>query len=252
MTPLSLSSLQQPEPEVAPPKPSTALLILNPRDIPYCMSALRALDIPKCWLSYMPEAHAALEANKAIRNTNFDRYVVISDDCEPQQAALDAVLALADYHPGEVVTGYSNFDAHRDPDTGIYTAKLPFVNLTTNRLDPPPPGAHSYAFMTREEAERRFIAGPFLTTFTGLSFTCMSRDLWLRFPLHVTTAGGQMDYQLSWELQEEGVPIWAAPGGFAWHCKDEFGVYPDKLPEKQLLIGERPAAVTWTDLRVAT
>jgi hypothetical protein len=216
---------------------TAALLILNPRDIPYCMDALRALDVPKLWLSYMPEPQAALMANKAIRGTTFDRYVVISDDCEPTQDALDRVLSVHDTGLHDAVTGYSNFDAH-----------LPFVNLCTAALPPPPPTIASYGrFMVRSEADA--YPAPFPTTFTGLSFTCMSRDLWLRFPLHCTEAGGQMDYQLSWELQTVGLRIAAAPGAFVLHHKDRFGVYPDASPEKQLLVGQRPAAVTWTDLQ---
>lgn len=225
---------------------STALIILNPRAIPYCISALEALDIPKVWLSYMVEVEAARQANKAIEATSFDRYVVISDDCEPTQEALDLVLALHDEgHP--VVTGYSNFDAHRDED-GVYTAKLPYVNLCAPRvLPPPPPTLEAYGlFMTRAQVD--VMSDPILTAFAGLSFTLMSRDMWLKFPLHPTMTGGQMDYQLSWQLQEAHIPIVAAPGAFVWHCKDEFGIYPDRLPEKQLLIGQRPAAVTWTDL----
>lgn len=238
MSPLTLSSLRQ--------KPKTAVMVLNPRRIPYCMAALQALQAPKLWLSFMTEIEAAREIGRAIEGTAFDRYVLISDDCEPTQAALDAVLAMHDEgHP--VVTGYSNFDAVRDEATGAYTAKLPFVNLCTNRLDPPPPGAHSYVFMTRAEVDAMPDA-PIATTFTGLSFTCMSRDMWLQFPARTASSGGQMDYQLSHDLQRREVPIVAAKGGFVWHCKDEFGVYPDKAPEKALLVGVEPSAVTWTDL----
>lgn len=215
---------------------TTALMILNPREIPYCMKALRSLRVPKFWASYMYEPQAALAVNKAILDSNFDRYVLISDDCEPTQEALDKVLALHD-DGIDVATGYSNFDAY-----------LPFVNLCWNALEPPPPGLYSYGFFTRAEIDTMIDGVGIPTTFTGLSFTCMSRDMWLRFPLHVTSAGGQMDYQLSWELQEAGVPIYAAPGAFVLHHKDKYGVYPDSSPEKQLLVGVRPAAMTWTDL----
>jgi hypothetical protein len=218
---------------------TAALIILNPRDIPYCMDALRALKIPKLWLSYMPEPQAALVANKQIERTTFDRYVVISDDCEPTQDALDRVLIAHDVRPRYAVTGYSNFDGH-----------LPFVNLCTEPLLPPPPTLSSYGrFMTRPQADANLF--PFVTTFAGLSFTCMSRDLWLRFPLHCTELGGQMDYQLSWELRQAQIPIVAAPGAFVLHHKDRFGVYPDSAPEKQLLVGVREPALSWTDLELA-
>lgn len=213
---------------------STALMILNPRDIPYCMDALRALTIPKCWISYVPEIEAAVRINEQIAATHYDRYVIISDDCEPYQEALDLVLAWGD-RGHDVVTGYSNFDKF-----------LPFVNLCWNRLHPPPPLMDSYKFLTRAEVDAMPLDKPIMTTFAGLSFTMMTRELWARFPMHTTAFGGQMDYQLSFELQQKRVPIIAAPGAFVKHHKDKFGVYPDASPEKQLLLGERPPAVTWT------
>lgn len=222
------------------PRPTTALIILNPREIPYCMSALRALRVPKLWLSCMPEVQAAQQANRQIAQTSFDRYVMISDDCEPTQDALNRVLAVHDTGRYDVVTGYSNFDKY-----------LPFVNLCTNALPPPPPTITSYGrFMTRLEVEE--YDAPFPTTFTGLSFTCMSRALWERFPIHCCETGGQMDYQLSWELQTLGIQIAVAPHAFVRHHKDKFGVYPDSSPEKQLLVGVRKPAMTWTDVEVMT
>jgi hypothetical protein len=219
-------------------------MVLNPRDIPYCMTALRGLDVPTCWASYINEPAAAMAINEQVAATDYDRYVVISDDCEPTQGALDRVLALHDKHPEKAVTGWSNFDTTRHQD-GSYTDKLPFVNLCWNRLRKPPPMPDSYRFMTRVEIEA-LPPGPISTTFAGLSFTCMTRELWLRFPLHCTSWGGQMDYQLSYDLQGAGVPIVAEPDGFVQHVKDTFGVYPDSSPEKQLLVGVREPAVTWT------
>jgi hypothetical protein len=61
----------------------------------------------------------------------------------------------------------------------------------------------------------------------------------------VTVYGGQMDYDLSYRLGVDGVPIVAPPDGFCRHLK-EIANMPDKNPEKRLLVGERPPAVTWT------
>jgi hypothetical protein len=216
---------------------SSALMVLNPRDIPYCMEALRGLEIPKCWVSYVPEIEAARLINIQIEMTDYDRYVIISDDCEPYQDALERVLALHDGHPDKCVTGYSNFDKY-----------LPYVNLCWNRLHPPPPHMDSYRFLTRTEVDELDQEKPITTTFAGLSFTTMTRELWRRFPLRTTVWGGQMDYQLSYELAQADVPLLAAPGAFVRHHKDKFGVYPDASPEKQLLVGVRTPAVTWTGL----
>ena len=210
--------------------PSTALLVLNPRDIPECMAAIRALDVPKCFVSYVPEIVAAARINSVIATGDYDRYVLLSDDTVPTQDALDAVLATHDEgHPA--VTGYCNLDQ-----------VLPFVNLCWNRLVPPPPTADDYHMLTRREVEDAAPLAP--TTFAGLSLTLMAREMWQRFPLRVTEYGGQMDYVLSWELQQACVPIVAPTAGFIHHVKERWNMF-DTAPEKQLLIGRRPAAVTW-------
>jgi hypothetical protein len=216
---------------------NSALMVLNPRDIPYCMAALRSLRVPTCWVSYWNEGAAAVHVNEQIEMSRFDRYTVISDDCEPKLEALASVLECHDDHPDKCVTGYSNFDKH-----------LPFVNLCWNKLPPPPPHMDSYRFLTRAKAEEALERGPVMTTFAGLSFTTMTRKLWLEFPLEVSQWGGQMDYILSYRLQQSRIPMVAAPGGFVFHHKDKFGVYPDASPEKQLFVGKREAVVTWTGL----
>lgn len=212
---------------------STALMVLNPREIPECILGIQSLDVPKCWVSYMPEKWAARAISEAIEATDFDRYVVLSDDTVPTQRALDLVLAGMDAgHP--VVTGYCNLDS-----------ELPFVNLCWNRLKPPPPSVDSYKMMTRREVQ--VAEGYVLTTFAGLALTCMTRESWLRFPLHPTSLGAQMDYQLSWELQEAGLPIVTPPGAFVRHVKERWNEM-DQAPEKQLLVGVRRPTLTWTDL----
>lgn len=218
---------------------SAALLVLNPRRIPECVEAIEGLDVPTCWLSYMTEAQAAKAANEQIALTDYDRYLVLSDDTIPTQKALDAVLALADEgHP--VVTGYCNLDESEHADT---------VNLTTNRLRPPPvPDSSYYHLMTRQQAEAHGPAIP--TTFAGLALTLLTRDLWLDHPLRVSPiSGGQMDYMLSYSLAQAGVPIVAANGGYIRHVKERWN-HQDRNPEKRLLVGIEPAAISWAGVEV--
>ena len=190
-----------------------------------------SLGVDVCWVSYMPEVEVAPAINKAIEDTDYDRYFVISDDAVPTRDAFAAILALHDQgHP--VVTGYGNLDSVQ-----------PLCGLTTNVLPPPPPGQFSYEFTPLTQALTR--DEPIVTTFAGLVLTGMSREMWLRYPLQVTVMGGQMDYDLSYRLQEDGIPIVAPPDGFMVHVKERANM-PDQNPEKRLLIGERPPAVTWT------
>jgi hypothetical protein len=216
-----------------------ALLVLNPRLIPDCIDAIQALNIPTCWLSYMPELGAAHHANEQIENTDFSHYVVLSDDTIPTPEALDLVLEAATATMYTCVTGYCNLD------TDLYAD---IVNLTTNPLPPLPAKSTSYHFMSRAQVDQHHEA-TIPTTFAGLALTCLSRDLWLQHPLEpYIDTGGQMDYILSRNLAKAGVPIVAAVGAYVHHVKERWN-YPDQNPEKRLLIGERKPAVTWTRVR---
>jgi hypothetical protein len=212
---------------------NTALMILNPREIPDCMEALASLPVAKCWIQYMPERQAAWAINEAIKATSFDRYVVISDDTRPTPEALAAVLALHDENTDLCVTGYCQL-----------AADTPLMNLTTNVLPPPPPLVTSYAFMTKDEVEEYEVID---TTFAGLALTCMTRELWLDHPLEVSEFGGQMDYVLSYNLAQSGIGIISPRDGFVFHVKERWNQL-DEAPQKRLLIGAKPQAVRWTDV----
>jgi hypothetical protein len=215
---------------------TAALLVLNPRNIPDCIAAIEAFDIPTCWLSYMTEDQAAKAANRQIAETDYDQYVVLSDDTTPTQDALDLVLNA----PGPVVTGYCNLDENEYSD---------IVNLTTNPLPPPPSAAGSYHFMCRQQVEQD--TEPTIpTTFAGLALTSMPRHLWQQYPLQVDpTTGGQMDYDLSYRLAQDNIPLVAAVGAYVHHVKERW-CHMDRNPHKRLLVGERAPAVRWTNLPV--
>jgi hypothetical protein len=217
--------------------PTAALLVLNPRQIPDCIAAIRNLDIPTCWISNMPEPEAAKAINQQIRETDYDRYIVVADDTLPTQAALDEILRLMAYgHP--VVTGYCNLDENDNVD---------IVNLTTNRLPPPPPQAHSYSFLTRQQVQDSTAGRAIPTTFAGLALTAATRKVWLEHPLEVSAHGGQMDYMLSYNLAHTSTPIVAAQHGYVHHVKERWN-HTDRNPQKRLLVGVEPPAVTWTNV----
>lgn len=210
---------------------SEALFILNPREIPACIASIEALDVPKCWLSYMTEVHAAEHINAMIRHSPYDRYLLLSDDTIVSQGALDKVLELHG-EGAAVATGYSNLDQ-----------LLPSVNLSTNTLPAPPPRESSYELRTQAEVDA--IDGPFRTTFAGFSLTCMSRDMWLKYPVEPTILGGQMDYQLSYRLGCDQVPIITHRDARIEHVKENV-LYPDQAPEKRSLVHARPPSIRWS------
>lgn len=207
------------------------LLILNPRAIAECVESFAALDIEKAWLTAYTEPELVDEVAAIIEATDYTHYVMASDDLIVTPWALYEVVHAAKRHP--VTTGYCNFDLTDDPRVG----------LTKGPLLARRPSPASYGdFYTQAEVDA-YPDELVPTSFTGWVMTCMSRELWLRYPFQISELGAQSDYALSWRLQQDGVPIVAPKHARTFHVKERHGG-GDQEPRKRLLIGEVPASVT--------
>ena len=210
------------------------LLILNPRRIPECVAAIKALPIDKVWLCNYTESELAGVIPGVLAACDHDLIGVLSDDTQPTPEALAAVLALADI--GEVVTGYCNLDDASE-----------LVNLSSKPLTGCTPREGIYTFPTRAQVEAAL--GPAVRTyFAGHCLTFMWRELWDRFPFacHGGPPGYASDLMVSWLLQEADLPIYAAREGFVRHVKARWN-YIDETPGRSLLIGKEPSAIVWEE-----
>src|SRR5688572_2613261 len=80
---------------------------MHPRRITECVDAFKALDADKAWLSGYTEKQLCDVVPKVIEETDYDNYLMVSDDFLVSQEAFDAVTSLLEQgHP--VVTGYAN------------------------------------------------------------------------------------------------------------------------------------------------
>lgn len=215
------------------------LAIMNPRQIPECIAAFEKLDVRKAWLQnytewQLQEVIASIVRDETI---HFTHLCLVSDDCVVEQPALDAVLIhaylseMADERCA--VTGYCRLDSTH-----------PEVNITRRPLMGDVPTAGAYDFYRYDDV----VTWPqtFLPTgFVGFALTCMSREMWRRFPFGVFGSEQQAwssDFHLSMRLRDAGVPMVAARDGYVHHVKETWNRL-DQAPEKRLLIGEKPAGV---------
>lgn len=211
-------------------------LVMNPRAIPECIGSLERLPIDTCWLTGMTQEQLVPHVGQVVADTDYDAYLMTSDDCIVSDEALGAVLALLDAgHPA--ATGWCRLDAtHED------------VNLTSGPLLYSWPCDEAYSFRSYEQAAG-WDDSPIPTFLMGMALTGMTRDLWLRFPYAVYgegQGGWASDYSLSWRLMCSGIPMVAAPGGYVEHVKEHVG-FPDSDPAKRLLIGEVEPSVRITE-----
>jgi GT2 family glycosyltransferase len=210
------------------------LAIMNPRQIPECISAFKKLDVRKAWLQnytewQLVEVIASLVRDETI---HFSHLCLVADDCIVTQQALDAVLKFA--RQGDpVVTGYCRLDSTH-----------PDVNITRRPLmgETPTVGAYDfYSFLEVEEWPGETVP----TGFVGFALTCMSREMWREFPFGCFGAaprGYSSDFHLSRRLRDSGVPMVAARDGYVTHVKEQWNVL-DKGEGRQLLVGLEPASV---------
>ena len=197
-------------------------MIMQPREIQECLDSLRALRIPKVWFRGFTESGLEPVIQEFIADhAYFTHFVIVSDDGIVTPGALDAVLKLAVHRP--VVSGYCNLDMGEH---------LQIVNLRR-----PPLEEHGSTNLDslyrlsevfgREEVE---------TSFVGFSLTCMSRDLWLRFPFQAMHGppGNSSDWSLSSRLWEAGVPMTGAGNAFQLHVKERWNA-GDAGPDRGLV-----------------
>lgn len=211
--------------------PKPLLLVMNPRRIERCVTAIEALPIDQAWMQNYTESELCAVVPSILEECDHDLIGVISDDGIPSPGALESVLSIAE--PGIVATGYCRV-----------TEDSNLVNLSMLELPHPEPTVEAYTLPQISVIQGA--SGPMRTWFAGHCLTFMWRDDWERFPWMVfgDPPGCASDYMLAWRLQEAGVPIYAHPDGYVHHVKRNFNTLDD-TPGHELRIGKDPSGVRW-------
>lgn len=211
----------------------TLLCIMHARNIRACVESYEALEgCDVAWMTGFYERDLVPVHRALVESTDYDVYIMQSDDCVVSQQALDAVKqCLAEGYPA--VTGWcSLIQSH------------PFVNLTRRPLTGYNPVSRNYTFWKDHQVRRHKEICP--TGFMGMSLTGMSRELWRRFPYDCYTLrherGHSSDFNLSVRLRDANIPMVAAVDAWMDHLK------PSTMPwygegEYRLLVGEVPQEV---------
>lgn len=198
------------------------LVVLNPRHIDACIDAFRALDIDKAWMTGYTERELVEPMADLIERTDYTHYVACSDDVIPTQDAVNDVVELATMAP--VATGWCNLDG---VETRVNLCKTPLLGDT--------PSLGSYDFYNWMDV-LGYPTPIVPTSFTGMSLTAMSRELWQRFPFDCFgDVGAASDFHLSQRLHRAGIPIVAAKRGFVYHVKDNWPSADIVDPKKALI-----------------
>lgn len=191
------------------------LLVMKARDIPICTAAFDSLQIHKAYFVGYTEKQLESAIQNFIAETDYENYIIASDDLVPTQKSLDIVRAQLETH--EVFTGWCNMS----PDN-------PRANIRLGPL----PGRHAFFVITHGISQLQRLTNhmknltfplpsqfanidvPFRVFFMGFAFTGMRRELWLRFPFRTysnmtNNNGNGSDYLVSDRLAKAGIPMWS-------------------------------------------
>lgn len=209
------------------------LMLMHGREIRDCMDAFGRLQIRQAWFTGYTEKELESAIAGYIGRTDYTHYVIASDDLIPTQSAMEEVLrGLEDF---DAVTGWSNI--YPGSARANIRLKEPWGSKALFMLGHPLSGlipsqvtmakSKTFADANAIIRQERF----FRTYYMGFSFTGMTRDLWLRFPLRTFGESGS-DYSLSARLNGAGVPMWCARDGFFRHLKSMENFIVGKVPKK--------------------
>lgn len=224
---------------------------MHARNVAPAQRAFAELDIAKLWLSGYTENELAGNGQDsvfawALDNSDFDHYIVVSDDALVRQPCLDAVTRALD-EGCEVATGYSQ-RSHTDMT----------VNVTDGPLRDSRPTVEAYTF--RQLREVISWPEPLVPTwFAGMSCTGMSAEMWRKFPFgcftDIDSAGEPLDrgyasdFHLSRRLQDARVPVYCVREAFCYHWRNEWQ-HTNHPDDDRVLVGEMKRQVVLQDVAV--
>jgi len=163
---------------------NNCLIVLHPREIPECVKSIAYLPIDKLYMKAFSEPELVEPINDFIKNTNYDNYLILSDDVIVSRKALFLVEQLLENH--EAATGYC-----------LMSQDTTYANVTRGPLRQSVatwPVLEDYDFYDIEEI-RKFQNPEFCSWFGGWCLTGFQRGLWLENPFRVMSATGcQSDY----------------------------------------------------------
>lgn len=213
-------------------------MVMNARDIPECINSIKALEIDKVWLRGFTETGLEARIREFIEKTDYDRYLLVSDDVIVPAGTLDALRRFEE--KGPVVTGWCNIFPGRDLAAlelrPIDGTNRDFYLRTRDEMPPFLVRPIKWAYRNSKLA-RSIIDEPiyahfpkleeiwaqpelFRTYFVGWALTSIDRDTWLRYGFKYSNtdrAGHGSDQNFSLRAAADGLEMLCVRDAFVYH-----------------------------------
>ena len=173
--------------------PTFCLMIMNARAIPECISSFKSLKgIDKAWFRGFTELQLENEISKFISLTNYDYYVINSDDTIVTQENISLIKNNA--NPNCMVSGWVKMSMSSGrasiqlKDTRLRYLMF-IVAWTYGKFCPNNIKrlllnfAKDTTVIKASDVEK--LPDVFRVYFHGMAFGCMSREMWIKYPFRV-------------------------------------------------------------------
>jgi len=236
-------------------------MIMNARDIQECLLPLGKLKIDKAWFRGFAMAQLGKAISDLVRGTDYERYIMVSDDVIVTDAALEHILRWQE--AVEIVTGWCNLSPHilranlilgnRFEDRSHYgtTRKMPqaishhIENLVSGGIFPFKEIYQRIALQSFPSCREIWMLPElFPTYFMGWSMTSLPRGIWLKYGFNEPRWSGPAfgsDAVMSGMLRKDKVEMWCARDAFMWHLHSKRNFIVGKVTPR--VIFEKRATV---------
>lgn len=153
---------------------NNCLIILNARNIPECIESFESLAIDKAWFTGFTEVQLVNPINDFIKDTNYDNYLIASDDLVISQGTLNIVEELLETN--DRATAYCKI---ADDSIFYNVSKSPLAEAEVRK-----PVTRDYHFYKIEELDE-LEDDNFESWFGGWTLTGMRKEEWLKHPFRV-------------------------------------------------------------------
>lgn len=231
----------------------SVLMVMNARDIPECILSIRALKIDKVWFRGFTEKQLEPHLNSFIKTTDYERYILVSDDVIIPQGSFDNLLKCQEFGP--VITGWCNIfpgEMVSNLELAPASAENSFYIRWRDRVPQfaVPLIKRLYFWRPINWALRAPIYSHFpsidkiwnqpllfRTYFIGWALTSMDRETWLKHPFRFPAIGEQRaghgsDRAMSDDLEKDGIISLCARDSFIYHLASRRNFIVGKVPSK--------------------
>ncbi len=225
---------------------TSCLMVMHPREIKEVMNSIDQFDMPKVWFRGYNSLEIGPVMNKFVEETNYDNYIITSDDLILFPEAMRIIVDFPVEYP--VVSGYCNMFVGSE-HVGLCSKPLTMVNGIC-------PQESDYELMTQEEVDN-MPTDIFETYFLGYSLTRLSRELWIKYPFkkYIIRSGRNFtgnlkgvssDHHISMRLIQAGIKMYTHKQAFVYHLKPaQANSRHGSTLRTNWLVGKETPSVIW-------